>query len=220
MPWNGFWSPPALGLDLHLRRRARPENREMKFSFLRQRHVLLTSFDIFVVTCRVTNFLPKLVNMLFFSMEKNEFLFFEFHYFRVFPEEDTSKAFSTPRRAVLYVLRCFTPIGWRGPASSLWAHEQLTAPPFPNETVLTATQIMMRMRLNASWAFQLWQHVWKHKMAKSWCCSLFQISSRSRRITICCSFIMHGYACIYVCAWVQKSLGQRSETRNQRQQTS
>ena len=43
-----------------------PENREFKkwkFSFFHQRHALSTSFDIFVVTYRVTNFLPKLVNI-------------------------------------------------------------------------------------------------------------------------------------------------------------
>ena len=50
-----------------------PENRESKkwkFSFFRQRHALLTSFDIFVVTYRVTNFLAKLVHMLLFSTKK------------------------------------------------------------------------------------------------------------------------------------------------------
>ncbi len=31
------------------------------------------SFDIFVVMYRVTNFLPKLLHMLLFSMEKTEF---------------------------------------------------------------------------------------------------------------------------------------------------
>ncbi len=38
-------------------------------------------FDILVVTYRVTNFLPKLVDMLLFSMEKTEFLFFCFPLF-------------------------------------------------------------------------------------------------------------------------------------------
>ena len=65
---------------------AMPENREMKtwkmkFSFFRQRHALSTSFDIFVVTYRVTNFLPKLINMLLFSTKKTEFPFFEFPIF-------------------------------------------------------------------------------------------------------------------------------------------
>ena len=52
-----------------------PENREvkkMKFSFFHQRHLLSTSFDIFVVICRVTNFLPKLLNMLLFSAGKKK----------------------------------------------------------------------------------------------------------------------------------------------------
>ena len=68
-----------------------PENREIKkwkFSFFCQRHarhVLSTSFDTFVATYRVTNFLPKLMDMLLFSVEKNEFPFLVFPYFRVMP---------------------------------------------------------------------------------------------------------------------------------------
>ncbi len=60
--------------------RAIPENREIKkwkFSFFHQRHALLTSFDIFVVTCGVTNFLPKLFYILWKKLN--------FH-FRVMPE--------------------------------------------------------------------------------------------------------------------------------------
>ena len=41
-----------------------------------QRHALSTSFNIFVVTKWMTNFLPKLVDMPLYSMEKTEFLFF------------------------------------------------------------------------------------------------------------------------------------------------
>ncbi len=62
-----------------------PENREFKkwkFSFFHQRHALWMSF---VVTYRVTNLLPKLVDMLLFSMEKTEFPFLVFPYFRVMP---------------------------------------------------------------------------------------------------------------------------------------
>ena len=47
-----------------------PENREMnkmKFSFFSSKHALSTSFNIFVVT----NFLPKLVDILLLSTEKN-----------------------------------------------------------------------------------------------------------------------------------------------------
>ncbi len=65
-----------------------PENREFKkwkFSFFHQRHTLLTSFDIFVVTYRVTNFLPKLIDMLLFSTEETEFPFLVFPYFPVMP---------------------------------------------------------------------------------------------------------------------------------------
>ena len=43
------------------------------------------SFGIFLVTYRVTNFLPKLINMLLFSIEKTEFPFFVFPYFWVLP---------------------------------------------------------------------------------------------------------------------------------------
>ena len=75
--------------EMHqLFRTAIPENREfqkLKFSFFSQRQALLTSFDIVVVTYRVTNILPKLVNMLLFSMEKTEFPFLVFPYFRVMP---------------------------------------------------------------------------------------------------------------------------------------
>ena len=39
------------------------------------------SFDIFVVTYRVTNFLPKLVDILLFSTEKTEFPVLVFPYF-------------------------------------------------------------------------------------------------------------------------------------------
>ncbi len=63
-----------------------PENKEFKkwkFSFFYQRHALSTSFDIFVVTYRVTNFLPKLLHMLLFCMEKTEFPFMVFPYFQV-----------------------------------------------------------------------------------------------------------------------------------------
>ena len=45
------------------------KSKTWKFSFFHQRHTLWTSFDIFVVTYRVTNFLPKLIDMLLFSME-------------------------------------------------------------------------------------------------------------------------------------------------------
>ena len=65
-----------------------PENREFqkwKLSFFRQRHTLSMSFYIFVITYRVTNFLPKLVNMLLFSTEITEFPFLVFPYFRVMP---------------------------------------------------------------------------------------------------------------------------------------
>ncbi len=66
-----------------------PESRELKKKeiqfFFPSKTALWMSFDIFVVTYRVTNFLLKLVNMLLFSTEKTQFPFFEFPYFRVLP---------------------------------------------------------------------------------------------------------------------------------------
>ncbi len=49
--------------------------------FFHQRHALSTSFNIFVLTHSVTNFLPKLVDILLFSTEKLNFLFFHFPIF-------------------------------------------------------------------------------------------------------------------------------------------
>ncbi len=46
---------------------------------------LSTRFDIFIITYRVTNCLPKLIDMLLFSTEKTEFPFLVFPYFRVMP---------------------------------------------------------------------------------------------------------------------------------------
>ncbi len=64
-----------------------PKNKEMKKkNEIHQRQALWTSFDILVVTCRVTC-LPKLVDMLLLSTEKTEFPFLEFPYFRVLPEK-------------------------------------------------------------------------------------------------------------------------------------
>ncbi len=61
-----------------------PDNREFqkwKLSFFRQRHTLSTSFNIFVITYRVTNFLPKLIDMQLFSTEKNWISIFGFPLF-------------------------------------------------------------------------------------------------------------------------------------------
>ena len=57
--------------------------------FFHQWHALSTSFDIFIVTYRVTNFLPKLIDMLLFSTEKPEFPFLVFPYFQVMPYATT-----------------------------------------------------------------------------------------------------------------------------------
>ena len=68
------------------------------------------SFNIFVVTYRVTNFLPKLVHMLLFSTEKTDFYFFHFPIFGccldshsavLSPSSDwlaSSKLVSSPRK--------------------------------------------------------------------------------------------------------------------------
>ena len=67
--------------------RAIPENREMKKKWnsvlFCQRHALSRSFDIFVVTFRVTNFCQNSLTCYYFLWIKTEFPFFEFHYFPV-----------------------------------------------------------------------------------------------------------------------------------------
>ena len=71
---------------------AKPENREMKnmkiISFFPSKtSIVRPVLTFFVVTYRVTNFFPKLVNMLLFSTrKKTEFPFLEFAYFRVLRE--------------------------------------------------------------------------------------------------------------------------------------
>ena len=50
-------------------------NEKMKFSFFHQRHTLSMSFDIFVVTYRVTNLLPKLITCYYFLQKKLNFHF-------------------------------------------------------------------------------------------------------------------------------------------------
>ena len=82
--------------------------KKMKFSFFGQRHALSTSFDIFVVTY-VTNFLPKLVDMLIFSAEKTEFPFFEIPYFRVLP---TNLAWRRSLRVLHWVILNQDPPQW------------------------------------------------------------------------------------------------------------
>ncbi len=65
--WDLSATTTISGQFRHQKKSAIPENREFKkwkFSFFHQRHALSTSFDIFVVTYRETNFLPKLVDML------------------------------------------------------------------------------------------------------------------------------------------------------------
>ncbi len=76
-----------------------PENREFqkwKLSFFCPRHTLSMSFYIFVITYRVTNFLPKLVYMLLFSTEKTEFPFFEFPIFGCCPPQQKSTQTGMP----------------------------------------------------------------------------------------------------------------------------
>ena len=53
--------------------------------FFPQRHALSTSFDIFMVTYRVTNFLPKLVDCYYFLWKKLNFHFLKSPFFRVLP---------------------------------------------------------------------------------------------------------------------------------------
>ncbi len=69
---NGM--PPPLRVG----KTGKREVKKWKFSFFHQRHALSTSFDIFVVTYRVTNFLPNLFDMLLFCMKKKLNLHFWF----------------------------------------------------------------------------------------------------------------------------------------------
>ncbi len=55
--------------------------------FFCQRHALSTNFYFFVATYRVTNFMPKLDEMLLFCWKKPEFLFFVFPYFWELPNQ-------------------------------------------------------------------------------------------------------------------------------------
>ncbi len=50
-------------------------NKKCKFSFFSQKHPWSTSFNIFVVTCRVTNFLPKTGAIIFHGKKLNFFFF-------------------------------------------------------------------------------------------------------------------------------------------------
>ena len=79
------------------------------------------SFDIFVVTCRVTNFLPKLVDMLLFSMEKTEFPFLVFPYFRVMLHESCHVVQSVIELASSFNMSCFHYLTPRySPLSGSW----------------------------------------------------------------------------------------------------
>ncbi len=61
-----------------------------EIQFLHRRHALLRSFDIFAVTFRMTNFLPKLYMCYYFLGKKTEFPCSEFPYFRVLPGKGTA----------------------------------------------------------------------------------------------------------------------------------
>ena len=67
------------GYCLHSRnvgvRTAIPDSINGSSVFFHQRHTLSMSFGIFVVTYRVTNVLPKLVDMLLFFKKKQNFHF-------------------------------------------------------------------------------------------------------------------------------------------------
>ena len=66
------------------------ESKKWKFNFFYQRHALSMNFNIFVITYRETNFLPKLVDMLLFSPGKKLnffFFFFSIPYFSVLPAD-------------------------------------------------------------------------------------------------------------------------------------
>ena len=86
-PWNSFhFQTGVCGSQMapnRLNRKIR-EIKKWKFSFfLKDMHCWGVLTYIFVVTYRVTNFLPKLMDMLLFSGEKTEFPFLVFPYFRI-----------------------------------------------------------------------------------------------------------------------------------------
>ncbi len=57
----------------------------MEIQFFLSKTCIVDQFGQFVATYRVTNVLPKLINMLLFSTEKTEFPFLVFPYFPVMP---------------------------------------------------------------------------------------------------------------------------------------
>ncbi len=78
-----------------------PENRENKkgkFSLFCHRHALLTTFDIFVVTYRVTNFLPKAHQhaIIFYGKNWISGFFFNSPIFRFCCKDQTRKSFGLP----------------------------------------------------------------------------------------------------------------------------
>ncbi len=96
------------------------EDKKWKISFFRQS----TSFNIFVVTCRVTNILPKLVDILLFSTKKTELPFLNSH-FRVLPV----LCKSVQKVGIMWRRVCITPVlqdsatRWRhSPHKMGWQH--------------------------------------------------------------------------------------------------
>ncbi len=141
---------------------AMPENREIEkketLFFFCQRHALSTSFNIFVVTHRETNFLPKLADILLFSTEKTEFPFFEFPYFRVLPYcRDLVLSFvwiwAHTLSWCIYLRQRFDAI------ISAWGHT--SSLPDANRPLWTGTSWLIRKK----WWFWVYIHV------LSWCIS-------------------------------------------------
>ncbi len=71
-PWDGYTGKNR-------------ELKKMEIQFFPSNTCIIDQFWRILVTYRVTNFLPKLVHMLLFSTEKNEFPLLVFLYFRVMP---------------------------------------------------------------------------------------------------------------------------------------
>ena len=86
----------------------------MKFSFFRQRHALSTSFDIFVVTYRVTKVLPKLVDMLFSAEKKLNFHFTKSPIFGYCQSRvtKTPNQFSAPSSCIFFLILVILAFVW------------------------------------------------------------------------------------------------------------
>ena len=96
------------------------------------------SFEIFVVTYRVTNFLPKLVDMLQFSTEKTEFPFLVFPYYRVMPNATEESNLPELKELDLFV----TVFGGILKASNTQVHHKAAVDMYASSVLFLTSKIM------------------------------------------------------------------------------